>query len=56
MCTEKKYRPDIHSMSGTSTVIIETSYTVLFLVIPSLYSHENTQYTHNICYDTKLHH
>ena len=54
MCTETKHTPDIHSMNGTSTVIKETSYIVLFIVIPSLYSHVNTQYTHNICcYDTQ---
>ena len=34
-CTERKHKPDIHSMNGTSTVIIETSYIVLFLVILS---------------------
>ena len=53
MCTEGKHKPDIKSMNGTSTVIIETSYIVLFLDIPSLYSHENKQYIHNIRYDTQ---
>ena len=52
MCIERKHKPDIHSKNGTSTVIIETNYTVLFLVIPLLYIHENTQHTHNMRYDT----
>ena len=38
MRTERKHTPDIHSMNGTSTVIIETSYTLFFIVIPPLYS------------------
>ena len=51
MCTDRKHKPDIQSMNGTSTMNVETSYIVLFLVIPSLYSHENTLHTHNIHYD-----
>ena len=44
-----------HSKAKTVCIFlgIYCSYTVLFPVIPSLHSHENTQYTHNICYDTQ---